>query len=403
MPLFPTGKVETIASSNPRCVSGMDLCLGSTATYTYDALNHRVQTKANGATTEFVFNINGQRVSEWNWNGTTASLNEGQYYWGSKPVAFYTTSYSNDGATVHYQHQDWLGTERIRTDDQASVEASFTSLPFGDAQTETTSGGIDLDANHYAMLDYDSETNTDHAQFRQYSSTEGRWMRPDTYSGSYHLRNPQSFNRYSYVMNNPLSRVDPSGLDWCDIDEGGFCDFGGGGDVGCYGGGDGGFYGGGDMGDDGGEIGNEFYGVTLGPGAKRTKDPPTDPLNLDNYACIVLDPFCAFSLQSAQFNQQAQAAMHPPAGPSAPSNAPNNTMPKLVCGVEGCQAVSGKPVVIPNYVKCVGVTTVAGGTGGFFAGVAASWFTAGTSIGAATIVGAAGGFGTGLVACIFYN
>ena len=40
----------------------------------------------------------------------------------------------------------------------------------------------------------------------------GRWMSPDPYSGSYDLANPQSFNRYTYVTNNPLSFTDPSGL-----------------------------------------------------------------------------------------------------------------------------------------------------------------------------------------------
>ena len=36
-------------------------------------------------------------------------------------------------------------------------------------------------------------------------------MSPDPYDGSY-SGNPQSLNRYSYVMNNPLMLTDPSGL-----------------------------------------------------------------------------------------------------------------------------------------------------------------------------------------------
>lgn len=37
-------------------------------------------------------------------------------------------------------------------------------------------------------------------------------MSPDPYDGSYDFTNPQSLNRYSYALNNPLSFVDPSGL-----------------------------------------------------------------------------------------------------------------------------------------------------------------------------------------------
>jgi RHS repeat-associated protein len=74
---------------------------------------------------------------------------------------------------------------------------------------------VDWDAYHYAQLDSDSETNTDHAQFRQYSDAQGRWLSPDPYSGSYDAFNPQSFNRYVYVGNNPLAAVDPTGLLLC--------------------------------------------------------------------------------------------------------------------------------------------------------------------------------------------
>jgi RHS repeat-associated protein len=72
------------------------------------------------------------------------------------------------------------------------------------------------------MLDYDSETDTDHAQFRQYSLTEGRWLGPDPYSGSYDFTSPQSLNRYTYVLNNPLSNIDPTGM---------YCFYGGQGDT----------------------------------------------------------------------------------------------------------------------------------------------------------------------------
>jgi hypothetical protein len=46
----------------------------------------------------------------------------------------------------------------------------------------------------------------------KYSDLAGSWLSPDPYSGSYDFTNPQSLNRYSYVMNNPAALNDPSGL-----------------------------------------------------------------------------------------------------------------------------------------------------------------------------------------------
>jgi hypothetical protein len=37
-------------------------------------------------------------------------------------------------------------------------------------------------------------------------------MSPDPYGGSYDSGNPQSMNRYAYVLNNPLASLDPLGL-----------------------------------------------------------------------------------------------------------------------------------------------------------------------------------------------
>ncbi len=179
---------------------------GQTATYVYNALNQRVQATVGGTVTNYVYNAAGQRVSEW--NGATNAQIKGKYYWGAKPVAYYA-----NGA-VHFEHQDWLGTERMRTTYNGGVEGSFSSLPFGDGQTTT---GADTDANHYAQLDHDARTDTDYAQFRQYSNAQGRWLSPDPYSGSYELQKPQSFNRYVYAGNNPLEGVDPTGLQLCSI------------------------------------------------------------------------------------------------------------------------------------------------------------------------------------------
>jgi RHS repeat-associated protein len=56
----------------------------------------------------------------------------------------------------------------------------------------------------------DGETGNDYTQFRMYESNLGRWMSPDPLAGD--ISNPQSLNRYSYVVNNPCNLVDPLGL-----------------------------------------------------------------------------------------------------------------------------------------------------------------------------------------------
>lgn len=103
----------------------------------------------------------------------------------------------------------------MRTKYDGSVDGTFTSLPFGDALA--TASGSDNDAYHFAMLDHGYLTNTDHAWFRQYANAQGRWTSPDPYAGSYDATNPQSLNRYAYVLNAPLSFIDPTGLMTCPL------------------------------------------------------------------------------------------------------------------------------------------------------------------------------------------
>jgi RHS repeat-associated protein len=144
--------------------------------------------------------------------GIPKTVIQDQYYWGGQRVAYYS------GGSLHFQHQDWMGTEHIRSSYNGGSDGQFTSLPFGDDLT--TTGGTDTDAYHFAQIDHDYESDTEHAQFRQYSSAQGRFLSPDPYGGSYDPSNPQSFNRYAYALNNPLSNVDPSGQDACATDNG---------------------------------------------------------------------------------------------------------------------------------------------------------------------------------------
>src|SRR5262249_41972266 len=47
---------------------------------------------------------------------------------------------------------------------------------------------------------------------RYYSSTQGRFTSSDPLLSSGRVESPQSWNRYSYVLNNPLAFTDPFGL-----------------------------------------------------------------------------------------------------------------------------------------------------------------------------------------------
>jgi RHS repeat-associated protein len=88
------------------------------------------------------------------------------------------------------------------------IQQQSVYYPFGGERVITNNV-----ANNYKFtgLERDSETGLDHTLNRQYSSTLGRWLSADPVRGC--GENPQKFDRYAYVVNNPLSLVDPLGLD----------------------------------------------------------------------------------------------------------------------------------------------------------------------------------------------
>lgn len=65
----------------------------------------------------------------------------------------------------------------------------------------------------FTGYEYDSGSGYNYAVARYEAGRWGRFQSPDAYLGSASITNPQSLNRYSYVLNNPTNLVDMLGLD----------------------------------------------------------------------------------------------------------------------------------------------------------------------------------------------
>ena len=125
-----------------------------------------------------------------------------------------------DEGGVKYVLTDWQGSTRAIVSNSGFVQARMDYQAFGEeigtgTGQRTTNQGFGASNNlsqKYAQTERDSATGLDHTWWRKNENRAGRWTSPDPYNGSMSLGNPQSFNRYSYVENQPTNFVDPSGL-----------------------------------------------------------------------------------------------------------------------------------------------------------------------------------------------
>lgn len=169
---------------------------GATASYVYGPDGQRVKTQAY----EYLYDLDGNTIAML--NASTGANIYDEIYAGGRHLATYSSS------TTSFNHNDWLGTERVRTGSTGAVAETCTNLPFGDGQTCT---GPESSRLHFTGDERDSETGLDHTLFRQYQSLEARWLSVDPLGGD--ISNPQSLNRYAYVLNDPVNAIDPLGLD----------------------------------------------------------------------------------------------------------------------------------------------------------------------------------------------
>jgi len=144
--------------------------------------------------------------------------------WSSNPAGTSNVTYSdrhlsnigwNPNTTTNYYSSDHLGSARMILSYWGYPTSSATYLPFGQEWNSQIS------INHYKFTGYerDTESSLDFASARHYATNQGRFMSPDPLGGA--QESPQSWNRYSYVHNNPVGATDPSGL--CSEDDGWFC------------------------------------------------------------------------------------------------------------------------------------------------------------------------------------
>ena len=231
----PSGTVGYIYDAEGNRVARGDIHLVNSQ-LSCDITQNGFLNTANGVTTpndetDYILGPGGEQVTE------MAQQADGSMQWQrtyayagsaliatSDPVSNPAYNPSNPSAAPRtldmpsFRLTDWLGTLRATTDSSGALQGSCSSLPFGDGLA--CNGNIP-DPHRFTGKERDSESGNDYFGARYYGSSMGRFLSPDP-SQLYFadLTNPQSFNLYSYGYNNPLTDIDPSGMDACAYDNG---------------------------------------------------------------------------------------------------------------------------------------------------------------------------------------
>jgi RHS repeat-associated protein len=167
---------------------------GVTTTYHVDPLGRRIYKWSTSQAGYFVYSPDNNLLSEMN-----ASLQKTDYVWmGGQIVAMVRNN------TVYMVHTDRLGRPEIVTDPSKAVVWRANNLAFDRTVTLNTIGGLNIG---FPGQYYDAETNLWNNGYRDYDATVGRYIESDPMGLS------AGINTFGYVGGNPVTGVDPSGLD----------------------------------------------------------------------------------------------------------------------------------------------------------------------------------------------
>ena len=184
---------------------------GSSGTYSYEGrglgfvlANPKVKNglrvkKVSASTTTVTIFSGGQDIAEYV-NGAAPSSPSVEFiYAGSQLIA------DISGSTTYYFHQDQLS-NRLLTDSSGNVATQRGNFPFGEEWYQT---GV---STKWKFTNYarDTESGNDYALARSYVNRLARFSSVDPLSGT--VSYPQSLNKYSYVMNDPINLADYTGM-----------------------------------------------------------------------------------------------------------------------------------------------------------------------------------------------
>ena len=110
---------------------------------------------------------------------------------------------------VVYYHPDHLGSSTIVTDESGAVIQRALYRPFGEVVPAVAGGSTDAPEFGFTGQRYETGIGIYDYGARWYHPRIAHFLQPDSFVTD--AADPQTFNRYGYVANDPLNRIDPTG------------------------------------------------------------------------------------------------------------------------------------------------------------------------------------------------
>jgi len=203
-----------------------NMLTGGGRTLEWSSFNQLRKVTQSGQNTEFWFGAGRERVFQQHSNGTktsyigaffekveyTGGLVEQKHYILTPLGRTAVRTLRNDAKIeTRYFHQDALGSIAAVTDEFGKVEKRYTFDAWGKrVQTANTYAGTGNQVTRgYTDHEHLENFGLIHMNGRVYDPVLARFLSADPFIGD--ASDSESYNRYSYVNNNPVNAIDPSG------------------------------------------------------------------------------------------------------------------------------------------------------------------------------------------------